>query len=120
MGIFKKFFWFYSLLFLSFPAILWAQIEPGLPPGDGAVTLGDPLSGAGVEEILNNIVNWLLVIAAPIAVIMTIWAGYLFMTGGSNEEQIKKARSTLLYVVIGIVVLILSKAIITLVASFIG
>ena len=109
--------WFISSFILFLPIYTLAQ---DTETGDGTVTLGDPLSGAGVEEILNSIVNWLLVIAAPIAVIMTIWAGYLFMTGGSKEEQIKKARSTLLYVVVGIAVLILSKAIITLVASFIS
>jgi hypothetical protein len=111
MTIIKRIFWTNTVLLITLPAIVFAQGNP--------VIIGDP-SGQTVDEILNSLVNWLLVIAAPIAIIMTIWAGYLFMTGGDNEERIKKARSTLMYVVIGIVVLIISKGIITLVRSFVS
>ena len=111
MTIIKRIFWANTALLITLPTVVFAQGE--------TITIGDP-TGKTVEEILNSVVNWLLVIAAPIAVIMTIWAGYLFMTGGDNEERIKKARSTLMYVVIGIVILIISKGIITLVRSFVS
>ncbi len=112
----KTLFWLILLGFLSGPSYLLAQQIEEEPGGDGR--LESPITAESIPDILNNIVDWLLVIAAPIAIIMTIWAGFLFMTGGGNEEKVKKARQTLLYVVIGVAILILSKGLISLVKSF--
>ena len=84
------------------------------------VTIPNPLSATSIEQILSQIIDWLLVIAAPVAIIMAVWAGYLFISAGGNEEKVKLARKTLLYVVIGIAVLILSKGVLTLVISLIN
>lgn len=112
----KKYFWT-GAIFLLTPFFALAQ-DSGPGPSDG-ITLPNPLSGGDIADILNNIIDFLLIIAAPIAVIMTIWAGFLFMTAGGNQEKVITARRTLLYVIIGVAVLILSKAVISFVQSFI-
>ena len=78
----------------------------------------NPLKSNDLSQLLDNIINFLLTLAAPIAVIMMIYAGYLFITASDNEEKVKTARKTMLYVVIGIAILILSKGVVTLVSSF--
>lgn len=80
--------------------------------------LKNPLSANSIPAVLDSIINFLLTIAAPIAVIMTIWSAYLFITAGENQEKVKQARQTLLWVVIGVAVLILSKGIVNLAKSF--
>lgn len=85
----------------------------------GVVTLTNPLGDVNtIPDVLNRIIDFLLIVAAPIAVIMTIWSAYLFVTAGESQDKVKTARKTLLYVIIGVAILILSKGIVNLVQSF--
>jgi PKD repeat protein len=52
-----------------------------------------------------------------IAVIYIIYAGFQIMTGGGDEEKMKKSRNTILYVFIGIVIMWLAYALVTLVMT---
>ncbi len=90
----------------------------GGPLPSGTVGIQNPLKSNDLSQLLDNIINFLLTLAAPIAVIMMIYAGYLFITASDNEEKVKTARKTMLYVVIGVAILILSKGVVTLVSSF--
>ncbi len=119
-------YWYRVLIVLVLVALpfglLFAQTEVEVPPGDdgpgeGPIDLPNPLTADTIAELLNKIIDFLLIIAVPVAIIMAIWAGYLFMTGGASEENIKAARKTLLYVIIGVAILILSKGLINLVIS---
>ena len=82
------------------------------------VVLTNPIGADTIPAILDNIINFMLIVAAPIAVIMTIYAAYLFITAGDNQEKVKTARKTLMYVIIGVAILILSKGIVSLTKSF--
>lgn len=93
------------LLVLFVPLIALAD-----PPACSGV-ICDPLNSNGdITVLVNRIVNFLLFIAGPVAILMTVYAGFLFITGGDKPEQVKKARQTLMWVVIGLIVLILSKS----------
>jgi type IV secretory pathway VirB2 component (pilin) len=52
-----------------------------------------------------------------IAVIYVIYAGFQIMTGGGDEEKMKKSRNTIFYVFIGIVIMWLAYALVTLVMT---
>ncbi len=109
---------------LALPA--WGQGDDpvGDDPGGGDNTvfeIPNPL-GEGNDNLitlLNKIIETLLLIAGPIAVIMIIWAGFLYTTSGGKEDQVKKAHKTVLYTVIGLIVLILSAGIMNLVESIV-
>lgn len=62
------------------------------------------------------ILNFLILIAAILAIFYLIWAGIRYITAGVDDEQAKKARSAIYNAVIGIVVIILSYVIIQYVA----
>lgn len=114
------------------PSIVFAQgsgsVEPPVgtegsvsppPPADSSTfTLPNPLSSQSITDILDKIIDFMLIVAGPVAVIMTIYAAYLFITAGDNQERIKTARKTLMYVIIGVAILILSKGIVSLTKSF--
>ncbi len=108
----KKIVYFLSLLIL--PLITLAQTPPSC---DGVICnpLGDD---ATITVLIDRIINFLLYLAAPIAVLMTVYAGFLFITRGDKPEEIKKASKMLLYIVIGVIVLILSKSVVGFVNSF--
>ncbi|MDP2945847.1 MAG: pilin [bacterium] len=88
---------FFGTLFISAYSALALEI---LNP------LGD--SGKDIPTLINTIAVWLLGIGLTIAVIIVIWAAFLFMTSGGSKERITMARKTLLYAIIGLVVLLLA------------
>ena len=67
------------------------------------------ISGAvGVIWKIITYVNWFLML---VCVLLIIYAGWLVLISGWDEEKLKKAKSTILYVFVWIVVLIASHAI---------
>jgi len=80
--------------------------------------LCNPLGNKGVTEILDDIVDFLLAVAIPLTVIVTVWAGFLFMTAGGSEDKVRTAKRAITYVVIGAAILILSKGITSVLISF--
>jgi len=87
--------------------------------GSGA-TFPNPLQSCSFVDLANRIVDFLLIVAAPIAIIMIIWAGLLYMTSGGNSERRSQANSTLLWTAIGIGILMISKGVTLVLASILG
>ena len=65
-----------------------------------------------LEGTIGNIITAILAIAGVIAVLFIIIAGVRLVTAAGNPDQLKQAKDMILYSVIGIVVIILSWAII--------
>jgi hypothetical protein len=72
-------------------------------------------TGETVGPLVNNIVNILLYILGAIAVIMIVIGGVMYTTSGGDAGSVKKAKDTILYAVIGLVVAIFAYAIINFV-----
>lgn len=72
------------------------------------------LSGGqtGLRGIVLTIVNFFLTFLGLLAVIMVIYGGFLYVSSAGNEENVNKAKKILLYAVIGIVVIIVSFALV--------
>jgi hypothetical protein len=56
------------------------------------------------NKLLADIINIISVIIGVLAVIMIIYAGFRFITSGGNPEHTKAARNTILYAIIGLVI----------------
>ena len=50
--------------------------------------------------------NFLYVIGPAIAVIMILWGAFQIFTAGGDVEKVKAGRSTILYAVIGLVIIL--------------
>jgi len=78
--------------------------------------LPDNLADAGGDSTLREIillaVNFILGFVGLIAVIMLIYGGFVLLTSSGEEEKTKKAKSTILFAIIGIVIILFSFAII--------
>lgn len=96
-------------------------VDVALAQGGGAI---DPeadqpaiiraLSGGqtGLRGIVLTIINFFLTFLGLLAVIMVIYGGFLYVSSAGNEENVNKAKKILLYAVIGIVVIIVSFALV--------
>ena len=93
--------------------------DTGLGTG-GGISFQNPLTADSFTELADKIIDFLLAIAAPIVVIMVIWAGFLFMTAGGNPEKVQKGKDTLLWTAVGVIILMVSKGVTTLLVNILG
>lgn len=71
----------------------------------------DPISGT--DGILNKVTAIIAYVAGIAAVIIIIVSGISFITANGDANKISNARRMLIYALIGLVVIILAKAIVT-------
>ena len=69
---------------------------------------------------LKIVVNTLLFILAAVAVVVIIIAGITYTTSGGNATLVTKAKNTLLYAIVGLVVAIMAYAIVNYVITAFG
>jgi len=65
----------------------------------------------------RDVINWILIAAGIIAVGFIIWAGIRYVLSGGDAEKVKKAKNTLLYAIIGLLIAALALVIVNLVIS---
>jgi cytochrome bd-type quinol oxidase subunit 2 len=66
----------------------------------------------GLGKLIRTIINVLSVIIGAIAVIMIIIGGFRYIVSAGNAEQAKSARNTILYAIIGLVIVALAQIIV--------
>ena len=85
----------------------------------GELIGGDPatfdLSRAGAA--LQVVTNWAVSLAGTAALIYLIWGGIQYLSSGGNSGQTEKAKQTITWSLIGLVVVISSYAIVRYIAS---
>jgi type IV secretory pathway VirB2 component (pilin) len=91
-----------------------------LSPGEAncsdqtACDTGLPVVGAGHDQ-LQQILQIAFGIIAALAVLMIVIAGFRFAASGSNPQEAAKARETIVYAIVGLLVAITAEAIVTFV-----
>lgn len=63
-------------------------------------------------EIVLRVINFIAPLLGGVALIFVVYGGVLFITSSGNPEKLTKARITLLYAIIGVLVIALSWAIV--------
>lgn len=99
-----------QVIFLS--ALFWVGCRnvayaQGLVTDCGSVS--SPSTGCGWNELLQvvrNVINFVILLAAPCAALAFMWAGVLYFTAAGNESQIKKAHTIFTKVLIGFVIVL--------------
>jgi len=72
-----------------------------------------PLENIDVMRLLRTILNIIFTIFLTVAAIFIVIGGFYFVTAQGDPEQIKKARNMVLYALIGVVVAVISRGIVT-------
>ena len=75
------------------------------------VELKNPLGTTSIIQIINNVLNYLIYISVPILAIMILVGGFQILTARDNPEKIKKGKTTIMYAVIGFVIILISKGV---------
>lgn len=66
-----------------------------------AGSLDNPLKYDSITEVLLTILDVLVIFMIPIIILFIIYAGFLYVTARGNQSTIETAHRTLLYAVIG-------------------
>lgn len=74
----------------------------------------------GISLFLNNLIILIYVIASIIFVFMIIWGAVEWIMSGGNKESYTNAKNRIVHAIIGIVLLAISFAILSLIGSFLG
>jgi hypothetical protein len=65
-----------------------------------------------LEKKITKAINLFSVIVGIVAVVMVIYGGFRYVTSGGKQESVTNAKNTLLYAIIGLVIVALSQAIV--------
>ncbi|HEY5806226.1 MAG TPA: pilin [Candidatus Saccharimonadales bacterium] len=101
------------------PAAVYAQNDIGdclsqgsdLITGDGTTcNPGGTSEGAEkIQNIVTMIINIFSIIVGIVAVIMIIYGGFKYITSGGDSGNITSAKNTIIYAIIGLVVVALAQ-----------
>jgi hypothetical protein len=107
---------------------LLALAQNGPPPSGNDVSLLNPLCASGdpncqngtVAGLVQSIVNWLFIIATPIAVGMILIGAFQMIFAGGNEERFATGKKTILYTVIGYAIIFIGWGITSIIQSLLS
>jgi hypothetical protein len=104
--------------FLSFPT--WYRGLEGKDNGKGGCDFGDLKGknlGSTIFTIILNVIDMALRVVAILAIGFIIFGGFLYLTSQGEPERTKKGTDTLLKAVIGLVIAILSTAVVSFIVA---
>ena len=112
----------YTLIFMAFlvimPVISLAQ--GGIDPPNTQGKLTNPLGKSGptsLTEFIQKVLEKVLMVGFPVVALAIIYCGFLFVQARGNSEKLTKAKSALLYTLIGAAILLGSWAIAKLISE---
>ena len=76
-------------------------------------------SGATRDSIVK-VINFVLTFLALIAVIFVIVGGFRILAAGGNEENVTKGRKTIIYAIIGLLIIFFARVIVGFFTSELG
>ncbi len=126
-----------SSLMLAMPAVLPTavsyadacngvpnQVASGATTASGSEGIGcnpqggiNDTSGNNVALFAKTIVNIFSALVGAAAIIMIIYSGFRYITSGGSSERIGNAKTTLIYAIIGLIVVALAQIMVHFVLS---
>ena len=83
-------------------------------------SLDNPLEAKNFLELIDVLATWLFNLAIPVAVVMIVYAGVIFLTSRGDPAKVTKAKQILLYAVVGLAIILIGKGFITLIESILN
>ena len=74
-------------------------------------------SGTDLEDLLATVGNWFFTIFLLVAIIFLIWSAFLYLTAAGDGTKVTKAKTALIYSIVGIAVALLAGGLTTLVEN---
>lgn len=85
--------------------------------GGGGTDCNENAAGLTVNRVIASAVNIISLIVGVAAVIMVIIGGFKYITSNGDSNSISSAKNTILYAIIGLVIVALAQGIVRFVMS---
>lgn len=99
---------------IAVPALVSAttagDIQSGVNQAAGGAESKDP--GKTLGQTIETVVNILSLVIGIIAVFMVIIGGFSYITSGGNDQKVATAKNTILYAVIGLIIVAFAQLIV--------
>jgi len=102
------------------PFLALAAQTPAPPTITPVAPQGSVSGGEVARSILDTVRNWVVGITAGIVALFLIIGGLMYVTSGGEPQKAAKAKQTLIYALIGLIIILLSYVIITIISNLIG
>lgn len=108
-----------SIIFLGLSSLFFStRVNAALVPCGGSK---DPCTWCHFGQLIENIIDFLMYLVFPLAVLMIIIGGILIMTSGGSSARFSKGKEMVTGAVIGILIALISWIIIdTIIATLAG
>lgn len=69
-------------------------------------------SESGLNDLITNVVNIFSAVVGIVAVIMIIFGGFRYITSGGDSNNVSGAKNTILYAIVGLIIVALAQIIV--------
>lgn len=95
------------------PAYVAADAKSEICKGVGAATgSGGCVNDGSLTRVIRTIINLFSVIIGIVAVIMIMVAGFKYVTANGDSGNLSSAKNTLIYAIVGLVIVALAQFIV--------
>lgn len=91
-----------------------------LDPPSGRVCLCPPTSATSIEVLLDNVINYIFLIATAITPILIIVGGFYFITSAGSVDKVTKAKNIITYTIIGYAIVLFARGLVYILADLLG
>ena len=115
-----------SLLILASPGVALAATSStdavcqGVALTTGTTGCSDAKGSPSVQSTITLVINVLSFVVGFAAVIMIIIGGFRFITAGGDSGKVASAKDSVLYSIVGLVVVVLAQTIVKFVLNKVG
>ena len=103
---------FFTTLFLGSGA---SAVCPG-----GTICIDNPLEADTIEELIENIIDFIVVIAIALAPLMALVGAFYILTSGGEPKRVQTGKDIILYTFVGLLIVFLAKGIINAIRFELG
>lgn len=79
---------------------------PNPPTTEKFLTLENPTTITSLQALIQAIIKIVLIISIPVIALFIIYSGFLFVSARGDPKKLETAKKTLLYTIIGAVVIL--------------
>lgn len=88
---------------IGLPAALLLATLYAVPAFAAALT--NPLGSSDLRVIIGNVIKAMLGLSGALALLVFVWSGIMMMLAAGSPDKIKKAKDSLVWATIGLVVI---------------
>lgn len=74
-------------------------------------------NGDSATKLVKQVINIISLLVGAVAVIMLIFGGFRYVTSGGKQESVTSAKNTIIYAIIGLVIVALAQIIVQFVLN---